>query len=302
MSKESPQSTLTSLVANSLVKVLDALSAISVGDRMPSEVSLSEQSAVSRTTVREVVGFLEREGIIHRDGRVRTLARGIRAKDYPGKIPEGVPKGREVVHYLLEAVGKGRIRPGQRFSERTISQALGCSRSPVREALISLAPLGLFRKDDRRQWEAVELDARQVEELIEMRVLVEGFGLKCLMKPKVLKRNRSRLERLLERTRKMGEVPRFDMGQFSTLDVEFHHIILEAPANRIFLEHNEFMSALVEFQLHNEHFSGERARLGLQQHIEIIEAILNADAKNAQRLLFRHLQTAEETLKGFCAG
>jgi DNA-binding GntR family transcriptional regulator len=60
------------------------------------------------------------------------------------------------------------------------------------------------------------------------------------------------------------------------------------------------MSALVEFQLHNDHFSSERAQLGLFQHIEIIETILNADAKNAKRLLAGHLKTAEETLKGFC--
>jgi DNA-binding FadR family transcriptional regulator len=141
-----------------------------------------------------------------------------------------------------------------------------------------------------------------VEELIEVRSLVEAYGLKCLMKPKVLKRYRSRLERLLERTRRLGEMPRLNIEQFSKLDVEFHHIVLEAPANRIFLERNEFMSALVEFQLHNEHFSGERAQLGLGQHIKIIEAILNEEAKNAQRLLAKHLQTAEETLKGFCAG
>ena len=77
--------------------------------------------------------------------------------------------------------------------------------------------------------------------------------------------------------------------------MEFHHIILEAPDNKILLERNEFMYALVEFQLHNEKFSVERARLGLKQHIYILEAILRAITRthcvtlwSICRLLRRH--------------
>lgn len=299
MSEVFENSQHTPLVLRTQVNLLDALSELSPQSRVHSEESLAEMYSVSRTTVREAMQLLQESGLISRDGPRRILARTVRKGDYPAEVPNDSPKDREVIHHLLKRVAIGEIRPGQRFSERTLMKELGYSASPVREALISLAPLGLFRKDQRRQWEAVALDERQIEELTEIRNLIEGYGLKYLMRPQVIKRYRKRLESVLARTRKLGEAKRLNKNQFSKLDVEFHHIILEAPENKILLERNEFIYALVEFQLHNEKFSVERARLGLKQHIYILEAILEGNYKNALRHLMEHLQTAEETLKSF---
>jgi DNA-binding GntR family transcriptional regulator len=279
--------------------ILDRIRRQKPGDRLAVEERLAQECGASRTTVRGVLHQLQARGVIERSASRWKLRRVVRDSDYPGETPVEVAKVGEAVRYLLAQVGSGNIRPGHRFSERTISKALGCSVSPVREALLSLAPLGLFRKDNRRQWEAVELDVRQIEELMEFRSLVEGYGLGRLMRPATLASCRPRLESLLERTRRLGASKRLDMEGFSELDIEFHSLLMEAPGNEIMRERTAFMHALVEFQLRNDKFTSERARLGLQQHVRIMQEILGGDVKAANRLLYAHFRTAAETLIGF---
>ncbi len=290
---------MTPLLTRSLHTILDRIRKLNPGDRLVGEEDLARECDASRTTVRSVLHQLEAGGLIERSGSRWNLRRAVRDSDYPGEPPVEVAKVGEVVRYLLGQVGSGNIRPGRRFSERTISKALGCSVSPVREALLSLAPLGLFRKDERRQWEAVELDKRQIEELMEFRSLVEGYGLGRLMRPATLTNYRPQLESLLERTRRLGASKRLYTQEFSELDIEFHSLLMEAPGNEIMRERTAFMHALVEFQLRNDKFTSERARLGLHQHVGIMEAILAGDGKAASRLLEAHFRTAAETLIGF---
>jgi GntR family transcriptional regulator, rspAB operon transcriptional repressor len=297
MSDSDPR--MTPLLTRSLHMILDCIRKLKPGDRLAGEEELASECDASRTTVRGVLQQMLAGGLIERCGSRWKLRRVVRASDYPGETPVEVAKVGEAVRYLLEQVGSGHIRPGRRFSERTISKALGCSVSPVREALLSLAPLGLFRKDDRRQWEAVELDKRQVEELMEFRSLVEGYGLERLMRPPTLALYRARLEDLLKRTRRLGNSKHLDMEGFSALDIDFHRLLLEAPGNAIMRERTAFMHALVEFQLRNDKFTPERARLGLRQHVGIMEAILAGDRRTASRLLNDHFCTAVETLVSF---
>lgn len=297
MSQGNPR--MTPLLTRSLHTILDRIRKLSPGDRLEVEDKLARECDTSRTTVRAALHQLQVSGLIQRRGSRWKLRRAVRDSDYPGDPPVEVAKVGEAVRYLLEQVGSGNIRPGRRFSERTIARALGCSVSPVREALLSLAPLGLFRKDERRQWEAVELDKRQIEELMEFRGLVETYGLGQLMQPATLASYRPRLEALLERTRRLGGARRVDGQGFSALDIDFHRVLLEAPGNEIMRERTAFIHALVEFQLRNEKFTSERARLGLRQHVGIIEAILAGDRKAARRLLEQHFVTAAETLISF---
>jgi DNA-binding GntR family transcriptional regulator len=49
----------------------------------------------------------------------------------------------QVVDIIREAIGTGRVEPGQRLVEKRIAAELGTSRAPVREALRELVHEGL---------------------------------------------------------------------------------------------------------------------------------------------------------------
>jgi DNA-binding GntR family transcriptional regulator len=48
----------------------------------------------------------------------------------------------EIKEYLIDAILRGRLRPGDRIIEMRIAQDLGVSQTPVREALRDLELLG----------------------------------------------------------------------------------------------------------------------------------------------------------------
>ncbi len=296
MSHNGLPGTQTPLVKRTLHGALCILQNIEPGECIPGEVAFAHELSVSRTTVREANAWLKKKKIVRQNGRRLVLARNVRQTDFPKDIPEELPKDREVVHHLLEQIGTGKILPGQRFSERQLASELGCSTAPVREAMLSLVPLGLFRKEARRQWQAVELNECQIRELTELRQLVECYCLGCLMREETLGRYRSRLKALLKRTKALGTKAGFSMSKFSELDVTFHRMLLESSGNRIIAERHAFIYTLVEFQLHSKRFTVERARLGVRQHIGIIEAILSGHEDEAQKLLKEHLNTAMDAI------
>jgi DNA-binding GntR family transcriptional regulator len=75
---------------------------------------------------------------------------------------------------LTAEIVAGTLRPGQWVSENELAARLGVSRSPVREALRSLARDGLVAVQARRGTVISELSATEVAELYAARQLVES--------------------------------------------------------------------------------------------------------------------------------
>lgn len=296
MKSKAKNSPTTPLQLQCLKALISQLRHQKRGYILPGEIPLAKECGASRTTIRAVCQLLAENGILQRHNRRWRLSRAIRKSDYPAYQLNALSKAQIVTRHLLAEVGRGRIFPGQHFSERSLGQKLGLSASPIREALLSMAPLGLFRKQARHQWQAVMLDQKQIYELFEFRLLMETHGLKQLMRPHIFEHYKSQLLELLDKTKSLENSTQFDKSRFAKLDIMFHRLLLEAHGNKLIQERTEFIPIIVEFQLRNEHFTTERAKLGLLQHIKIMRAIMKKDAKQATKLLKQHLQSATETL------
>ena len=55
-----------------------------------------------------------------------------------GRLTRSGPRGQQVVEALRNEIIAGHFEPGERLIEATLSQELGTSRGPVREALRQL--------------------------------------------------------------------------------------------------------------------------------------------------------------------
>lgn len=287
---------VTELVLRTTVQLLEIVRAHGIGARCPSEMEMAVRFGVSRTTIRESYFQLEERGLIGRRAGGRYLLRKPVVTDHPGRPAEAVSKEEAVVRALLNRVGSGIIVPGQRVSERTLALELGCSVAPVREALLSLAPLGIFRKEKRRQWQAVRLTATQCIELIEFRKVIEGYCLRKLFMEEWHRRHRPQLQRLLKESRALLEVEQLDREVFLHVDVAFHTRLLESSGNGLLLERSRFIYGLIDFQFGKRHYSAERARSGILQHVGILEAMLAGESHRAEGLLMEHLEAACENL------
>jgi DNA-binding GntR family transcriptional regulator len=79
-----------------------------------------------------------------------------------------------VTETLRDAILGGDLKPGQRLAQVELSEELGVSRIPLRDALRRLEAEGLVTIDRRRGARVSSLTADDVQEIYEMRMLLEG--------------------------------------------------------------------------------------------------------------------------------
>ncbi|WP_211349042.1 GntR family transcriptional regulator [Nocardioides litoris] len=78
-----------------------------------------------------------------------------------------------VVAAVRDGVQRGELVPGPTYSVYRLADALGTSRSPVREAVLRLAEVGLVEIARNRGFRVVVPGAREVEEIFEVRLALE---------------------------------------------------------------------------------------------------------------------------------
>ncbi|MER3389890.1 MAG: GntR family transcriptional regulator [Microcella sp.] len=85
--------------------------------------------------------------------------------------------GAMVYHVLRDAIVAGVFVPGEKLRQETLAEAIGVSRVPVRSALIQLESDGLVELKDRKGAVVRSLNAAQVAEIYNLRILLEGHAL-----------------------------------------------------------------------------------------------------------------------------
>ena len=79
-----------------------------------------------------------------------------------------------VVETLREKILSGEIKAGQPLRQAALASELNVSRIPVREALLQLEGEGLVIFEPHKGATATELNADQVDELFELRAILES--------------------------------------------------------------------------------------------------------------------------------
>lgn len=79
-----------------------------------------------------------------------------------------------VLEAVREAILTNVLEPGARLRQEELAELFGTSRIPVREALRALEYEGLVRSEPHRGFTVTSLDADDVEEVYELRVLLES--------------------------------------------------------------------------------------------------------------------------------
>jgi DNA-binding GntR family transcriptional regulator len=82
--------------------------------------------------------------------------------------------------FLKEAILAGRFNPGERLTEEHLAKNLGFSRTPIREALHKLESEGLIKPMATRGFVASQDSPQEVEELFEIRAVLEGYALRVI--------------------------------------------------------------------------------------------------------------------------
>jgi len=182
----------------------------------------------------------------------------------------------------------GELAPGL-VSEAELCNLLGCSRTPLREALRQLTYEHLIVLPPRKNVLIPQLGVLEFQQAHEAARFVEGICV-ALAAVRIDAQQLEQMRDLIARQRQANESRSFyDLAQ---LDCEFHVAIAKATANRHFsdtaaLLHGFF--ARFTFQAYRAVGSADQS---IAEHAGIVEALEKRDVQLAQQRLEEH------TMKG----
>jgi DNA-binding GntR family transcriptional regulator len=130
-----------------------------------------------------------------------------------------------VYQVLRSNIIKLHLQPAQRISENEVSEVLGVSRTPVREAFIRLAEDGLIKVTPQKRSIVSLIDLDQAEEARFIRLALEKAVIKEAS-GRLTEADRAELTSNIEAQRKCQRMKDYD--HMLAVDNDFHRIIFRA--------------------------------------------------------------------------
>lgn len=196
---------------------------------------------------------------------------------------------------IRSAIVAGELSLGEKLSEQRLADALGVSRSPVRDALAALQSEGLVTISPKRGTFVFTPDLRVVDELCEHRTVLETAAIRL-----GINRNHSKLIRQLAKaTTAMQEALAADDPRgFSQADHQFHIAIIESAANRsIAKSYNLTISPLKALRTHLFTIMSEKTDRSVAEHNAVVKAAREKDTDLAVSLLGEHIGHLAEAFR-----
>jgi DNA-binding GntR family transcriptional regulator len=198
--------------------------------------------------------------------------------------------------FTKERVLDSTYAGGDLITEGEVADALGMSRTPVREAFLRLEGEGLLRLYPKRGALVVPVSVGEVEAVMETRMLVERFALDKVLAAGPAEIVARRLDEAIvqqEERRAAG-----DADGFVAVDREFHTTFVTAAGNPIVTGlYDSLRDRQQRMIITSLLIDAERSASILVEHRALTEAIRSGDLEQAQSVLAAHLRGTLDLLR-----
>jgi DNA-binding GntR family transcriptional regulator len=197
----------------------------------------------------------------------------------------------EVYEHLKLEILSGILEPNSKLAEIPLSERLGVSRTPVREAVQRLAQDGLVLIEANKGAKVRGINAQEIEEIYAVREVLDGLAAKLAAQHHTTKHLKS-MQAALE---KLENAPSTAYTEQVAADLEFHNAIASASNNNT-----------LETTLHSLAQSVARVKLLTREtnqnkvtqdsHHAIFTAIQNKDPETAEFAAREHVRVFRQLL------
>jgi DNA-binding GntR family transcriptional regulator len=172
------------------------------------------------------------------------------------------------------------------IDERQLSESLGVSRTPIREAVAMLEQQGFVKSMPRRGIMVLKKTKREVVEMIQVWAALEGMAAR-LVTQHASDADIARLRSLFKEFND-GHKPTDYLSEYSTANIRFHQTIIELTGSAVLAEMTQNLLLHVRGIRQMTIGRGDRATRSIQDHLAIIEAIEKRDTELAEKLARDH--------------
>jgi DNA-binding GntR family transcriptional regulator len=189
------------------------------------------------------------------------------------------------------------MRAGEHLVTQELAERFGVSHTPIREALISLAGIGLIELSPNRGAVVRQVTAREVREICQVRKALECEAARLACGRVDL----GELHSLAGELRRLTALPNPSGPRFIAaareVDSRLHDLIAESSGNaflaneigRLKILFRSFRDAV--WQRDEERSDFHRFDVESREHLDIVEALIGGKAKEASRAMARHIRS-----------
>ncbi|CAN7292609.1 GntR family transcriptional regulator [Pseudorhodoferax sp. LjRoot39] len=202
----------------------------------------------------------------------------------------------EVYEQLKRDVADFQLVPGDRFTENEISERLGVSRTPVRQALFRLQQEGFVEVLFRSGWRVLPFDFDQFEQLYDLRMVLETTAIHRLCEDAV------RVDHaLLDALAAIWLAPvaerSSDMAQVSQWDEQFHCQIVAAAGNAEMARVHREVTERIRIIRRLDFTQQLRIDATYDEHAKILKAVQRKRGDQAAMLMRAHIETSQAEVR-----
>lgn len=196
------------------------------------------------------------------------------------------------LEHLRRSIINGDLEMGQALSERKISEELGVSKSPVREAFARLRDEGLVIIEPQKGARVFTLTKDEVKQICDFRLAIETATFEL-----ALERNPQELSDAMNAIAEemVTAKDRDDIKRYLVLDTQFHQLIFKYSENPyLSASYDQYVGKIAALRTHLSSFP-KHTDLSLAEHQAIAQAVSNENLEEIRGLLKTHIGRSEQT-------
>ncbi|WP_225860553.1 GntR family transcriptional regulator [Streptomyces triticiradicis] len=205
------------------------------------------------------------------------------------------PAADRVYAHVKEGVLERRYEGGALLTEGELADAVGVSRTPVREALLRLEAEGLIKLYPKKGALVLPVSAQEIADVVETRQLVEEHAARKAVpaSPQLL----ARLEELLDRQKEQAAAG--DLAGAAVTDRCFHAEIVRSGGNEILSRlYDQLRDRQLRMGVAVMHAHPDRITKTLVEHEQILRALRSGDADAVVALIHGHVSWFSNLARG----
>jgi DNA-binding GntR family transcriptional regulator len=195
----------------------------------------------------------------------------------------------EVAERLRELIVTGRLPVGTKLHQEELSQALGVSRTPLRQALVLLVQEGFVHRSSSSQYTVASIDKEALKELYLVRRELDALAAEFAAQ-------RHATEDLRELEHELSEMEAFNSDSWLIHHRRFHVLIYEASRNVHLLRNTPIVLLSAQMFYLQLRSSRNRMEEAHHEHQRIFQAIATGDHEKARREAYAHITNSLKIL------
>lgn len=205
-----------------------------------------------------------------------------------------------VYETLRQAIFEGELKDGDRLVEKDLSERLGISRTPIREAIRKLEMEGLVQHLPRKGVVVRGITPEDVMEIYAIREALEVAIIPFVIR-NITAREKQSLRQLLIKMR--GLLDEEETGELFRISQQFNETLIRSSKMPRMISlintYKKYLAGLRKVTMSRR----PRKFNALREHEAILQAIEQMDVRAAEKLVRQHLRAArEEYWKNFMLG